>query len=262
VSNKKAYLFTFLWTMISVVLLSIIPEKKSRYLLPVLIPLALNTGFYVEYLVLKFAEIKDKRETIPVYFNFGLIASIGLIFPIGGYLFLKESLEGKWIWFILLSIGLFCVGFFMLRNLIRKKIQTVFYLTVAFIVTVICFGLPLADVFQDNPAYNGLSEMKEWQQNEHIEVYEYAYFTPELIWDYGEPIEVLMQNNELKIPSEDRFAILVGEDELTAFAKAFKDYNVEKVRRYDMNPRAEGQRTHRNRLFRDLFLVTKPKVSD
>jgi 4-amino-4-deoxy-L-arabinose transferase-like glycosyltransferase len=262
VSNKKAYLFTFLWTMISVVLLSIIPEKKSRYLLPVLIPLALNTGFYVEYLVLKFAEIKDKRETIPVYFNFGLIASIGLIFPIGGYLFLKDSLEGKWIWFILLSIGLFCVGFFMLRNLIRKKIQTVFYLTIAFIVTVICFGLPLANVFEDNPAYTGLSEMKEWQQNEQVEVYEYAYFTPELIWDYGEPIEVLTQNNELKIPSEDRFAILVGEDELPAFAKVFKDYNVEKVRRYDMNPRAEGQRTHRNRLFRDLFLVTKPKVSN
>ncbi len=262
VSNKKAYLFTFLWTMISVVLLSIIPEKKSRYLLPVLIPLALNTGFYIEYLVLKFAEIKDKRETIPVYFNFGLIASIGLIFPIGGYLFLKESLEGKWIWFILLSIVLFCIGFFMLRNLIRKKIQTVFYLTIAFIVAVICFGLPLADVFKDNTAYSGLSEIKEWQQKEKVEVYEYAFFTPELIWDYGEPIEVLTQNNELKIPSEDRFAILVGEDELPAFTKAFADYKVENVRRYDMNIRAEGHRAHRNRLFRDLFLITKTKVAN
>ena len=248
--------------MISVVLLSIIPEKKSRYLLPVLIPLALNTAFYIEYLVLKFAEIKDKRETIPVYFNFGLIASIGLIFPIGGYLFLKDSLEGKWIWFILLSIILFCIGFFMLRNLIRKKIQAVFYLTIAFIVAVICFGLPLADVFKDNTAYSGLSEMKEWQQNEQVEVYEYSGFTPELIWDYGEPIEVLTLNNELKTPSEDRFAILVAEDDIKGFTEKFEDYKVEKVRRYDMNPRAEGHRTHRNRLFRDLFLITKTKEVD
>ena len=34
VVDKKGYLFTFLWTIGSVVLLSIIPEKKSRYLLP------------------------------------------------------------------------------------------------------------------------------------------------------------------------------------------------------------------------------------
>ena len=257
VSNKKAYRFTFLWTIISVLFLSIIPEKKSRYLLPVLIPLALNTGFYIEYIILKFAEIKDKRETIPVYLNFGLIASIGLIFPIGGYLFLRESLEGKWIWFVLLSVVLCCIGFFMLRNLIRKKMQTVFYLTIVFIVAIIWLGLPLADVFKDNASYSRLSEMKEWQQNEKVEVYEYTYFTPELIWDYGKPIEVLTQNNELKIPSENRFAILVGEEELPAFIKAFAAYKVEKIRRYDMNVRAEGHRAHRTRLFRDLFLITK-----
>ena len=257
VSNKKAYRFTFLWTIISVLFLSIIPEKKSRYLLPVLIPLALNTGFYIEYIILKFAEIKDKRETIPVYLNFGLIASIGLIFPIGGYLFLRESLEGKWIWFVLLSAVLCCIGFFMLRNLIRKKMKAVFYLTIGFIVAIIWLGLPLADVFKDNASYSRLSEMKEWQQNEKVEVYEYTYFTPELIWDYGKPIEVLTQNNELKIPSENRFAILVGEEELPAFIKAFAAYKVEKIRRYDMNVRAEGHRAHRTRLFRDLFLITK-----
>jgi 4-amino-4-deoxy-L-arabinose transferase-like glycosyltransferase len=259
VSDKKAYVFTFLWTMTSVVLLSIIPEKKSRYLLPVLIPLAINTGFYIEYLILKFTELKDKRETIPVYFNFGLIACIGLIFPIGGYVFLKDSLAVKWIWFILLSVALFSIGFLMLRNLKRKKIRTVFYLTIGFIVAVICFGLPLAEVFKDNTKYKGLSEIKDWQKEEQVEVYEYSYFTPELIWDYGEPIEVLTQNDTLRIPSEERFAILVGEDELTAFMKTFEGFNVRKITRYDMNTRAEGHSAHRNRLFRDLFLVSKPE---
>ena len=50
VSNLKAYKFTLLWTVFSVVLLSVIPEKKSRYLLPVLIPLAFNCSFYIQYL--------------------------------------------------------------------------------------------------------------------------------------------------------------------------------------------------------------------
>ena len=258
VSNKKAYFFTFLWTMLSVVLLSIIPEKKPRYLLPVLIPLALNTAFYIEYLILRFSEIKDKRETIPVYFNFGLIAFIGLVFPVGGYIFLNESLDGKWIWFVLLSIVLFCLGGLMIRSLVQKKIETVFYLTIAFIIAVISFGLPLADVFKDNPNYSGLAKMKQWQQKERVEVYEYTYFTPEFIWDYGEPIEVLTQNNILKIPSENRFAILVSEQNIQDFSEAFKDFKVEKIRRYDMNMRSEAHSAHRNRLYRDLFLITKP----
>ena len=258
VSNKKAYFFTFLWTMLSVVLLSIIPEKKPRYLLPVLIPLALNTAFYIEYLILKFSEIKDKRETIPVYLNFGLIAFIGLVFPVGGYIFLNESLDGKWTWFVLLSIVLFCLGGLMISSLVQKKIETVFYLTIAFIIAVISFGLPLADVFKDNPNYSGLAKMKQWQQKERVEVYEYTYFTPEFIWDYGEPIEVLTQNNILTIPSENRFAILVSEQNIQDFSEAFKDFKVEKIRRYDMNMRSEAHSAHRNRLYRDLFLITKP----
>jgi len=111
----------------SVVLLSIIPEKKSRYLLPVIIPLAFNTAFYIEYLFRRFSEINDRRETISVYFNFGLIAAIGLLFPIAGYFYLKDDLSGNWLWFILLSFFLFGIGFFMLRNLLRKQIAGFFF---------------------------------------------------------------------------------------------------------------------------------------
>ena len=80
VSNLKAYRFSFFWTLIAVVLLSVIPEKKSRYLMPVLIPLALNIGFYINYLIRAFKNMKDKREAIPVYFSFGLIGIIGILF--------------------------------------------------------------------------------------------------------------------------------------------------------------------------------------
>jgi 4-amino-4-deoxy-L-arabinose transferase-like glycosyltransferase len=257
VSDKKAYLFTFLWTMISVVLLSIIPEKKSRYLLPVIIPLALNTGFYIEYLILKFSELKDKRETIPVYFNFSLIAFIGLVFPIAGFIFLKDSLAGNWIWFILLSVVLAGIGFFMLRNLFRRKIRPVFYLTIAFIAAVISFGLPLVDSIANNPEYKPMTELKTWQSKTHLNVYEYTFFTPELIWDYGEPIEVLTQNDQLKVPSEEQFGILVSEEETPSFIKAFENYSLKKITRYDMNPQGRDHSSHKTRLWRDLYVVRR-----
>ncbi len=170
VFNKKAYLFTFLWTMLSVILLSLIPEKKSRYLLPVLIPMALNTGFYIEYLFRRFKELKDKRETIPVFFNFGLIGFIGIAFPIGGYIFLKDGLAGNWFWFVLLSLALFTIGMFMFRNLFRRKIASVFYLTIAFIVAVLWFGLPLSKAITINPDYKPFSELHAFEEKENIKI--------------------------------------------------------------------------------------------
>lgn len=257
VSNKKAYLFTFLWTILSLVLLSIIPEKKSRYLLPVLIPLALNTGFYIEYLFLKFKDLKDKRETIPVYFNFGLIATIGLAFPIAGYIFLKDGLAGKWVWFVILSLILFSIGFLMLQNLFRRKIKPVFFLTVAFIAAVMCFGLPMVSAITVNPEYKSLSELSSWQEDNDVKVYELTYFTPELIWAYGDTIEVLQKDGEIKIPSERQFAILVSDEETERFKSTFADLSVEKITRYDMNAKGKEDRSHKLRLYRDLYLIKR-----
>jgi len=257
VFDKKAYFFCFLWTMGSLLLLSVIPEKKSRYLLPVLIPLALTIGFYIEYLVRKFSELKDKRETIPVYFNFGLIAFIGLAFPIAGYLFLKEDLTGYWLWFVILSIVLFGIGILLIRNLLRKNILHVFYLTIAFIASIICFGMPLSKALTANPEFKSMALLKDWQKETNLKVYEFGGFTPELIWAYGEPIKVLSQKGEVLIPEEEEFGVLIAEENLPHFQEKFKDFSFKKVTRYDMNPMAPGERTHRPRLWRDLYLVQR-----
>ncbi|MRT17129.1 phospholipid carrier-dependent glycosyltransferase [Vitellibacter sp. q18] len=257
VFNKKAYLFTFLWTMLSVILLSLIPEKKSRYLLPVLIPMALNTGFYVEYLFRRFKELTDKRETIPVFFNFGLIGFIGIAFPVGGYIFLKDGIAGNWLCFVLLSLALFTIGIFMFRNLFRRKIATVFYLTIAFIVAVIWFGLPLSKAITINPDYKPFSELHKFEEKEHLKIYEFSGMTPELIWDYGEKMELLNKDEQYIIPNENRFGVLVAEDNLEQFDEVYSDFKRKHIARYDMNPKGPDSRTHKTRLYRELFIVSK-----
>ncbi len=264
VFNKKAYLFTFLWTIISVILLSIIPEKKSRYLLPVLIPVALNTGFYIEYLFRKFKDLptdkagkKNKAETIPVYFNFGLIAFIGLAFPIAGFFLLKDNLSGKWIWFILLSLSLFLIGILIVQNLWKKKIKMVFYLTISFIIAIICFGMPIAKSVTSNPDYNEISKLNNWEADTGLPVYEFTYYTPELIWNYGNKLEVLAVGDEINIPFDDEFGVLVDSENIERFEKTFKKFKIEKVKSYDMNPQPAESRSHKSRLARDLYLVSK-----
>ncbi len=257
VFNKKAYLFTFLWTMLSVILLSLIPEKKARYLLPVLIPMALNTGFYIEYLFRRFKELKDKKETIPVYFNFGLIAFIGIVFPIGGYIFLKDGLAGNWVWFVLLSLVLFIIAIFMFRNLFRKNIAAVFYLTIAFIVMVIWFGLPLSAAITNNAEYKPFSELQTFAKKQHLKIYEFSDMTPELIWDYGEKMKILKVGENVTIPKENQFGVMVSENNHENFDNAFSHFKRERIARYDMNPKGTDSRTHKDRLYRDLFIVTK-----
>lgn len=47
----KTYHFLLLWTVLIIILLSIIPEKKDRYLFPVIIPLSIIIGHYLNYLI-------------------------------------------------------------------------------------------------------------------------------------------------------------------------------------------------------------------
>ncbi|HET8803908.1 MAG TPA: DUF308 domain-containing protein, partial [Aequorivita sp.] len=205
----------------------------------------------------RFKELKDKRDTFPVFFNFGLIAFIGIAFPIGGYIFLKDGLPGNWLWFVLLSIALVIIGVFMFRNLFRKKIETVFYLTIAFIVMVIWFGLPLSNAITNNPEYKPFSELQAWEKQQNLKVYEFSDMTPELIWDYGEKMQILKNGDEILIPKENQFGILVSEEKMQLFKETFPNYKIEKVARYDMNPKGKDSRTHKTRLYRDLFIVTK-----
>ena len=130
VSNLKAYRFSFFWTIIAVALLSLIPEKKSRYLMPVLIPLALNIGFYIDYLTREFKNIKHKRETIPVYFAFGLIASMGLLFGLLGFFFGPFLTGWVLIRFLLITIILLLIGIFLIKSLKSNNIKISFYLLI------------------------------------------------------------------------------------------------------------------------------------
>lgn len=254
---KKGYQFTLLWTLISVLLLSIIPEKKSRYLLPVLIPMALNTGFYIEYLFRNFKTIKDKRETIPVYFNFGIIAFIGITTPVIGYLFLEKTPTTPWIWYIVLSIVLCAIGVLIIQQLKKKEIKGVTYLTVAFIVSAICFGMPLATSTLVNKDYKSFTELKKWQDKTTISVYEFTYFTPEIIWNYGQTIPVLKKMDSIHIPATNTFGLLVGKEDITLFETTFKDYQKQKIARYDINPYPTDSKKHRTRLWRYFYIIKK-----
>ena len=207
VTHKKAYKFTFWWTISAVILLSIIPEKKARYLMPVLIPLALNTGFYIEYLIKKFSNLTSKKETIPIYFNFGLIAVIAIGLPIGLYVILNDSFNTYLLNYILTSIVSLAIGVLILNYLVKKKFKNVFYLTVLFMVALFLFGLPISKVLNKNETFNPIKTLHTIENQTNINTYAIGEITPELLWDYNGILKDIYKNEILKIPSEENFDI-------------------------------------------------------
>jgi len=258
VFNKSGYKFTLWWTLGSLVLLSIIPEKKSRYLLPVLIPLALNTAFYIEYLFRRF-DMMPKKEKLVVYFNFSIIGIVGLAFPILGFYFLKDQPGDIWPWYIFLSICLVTIGSLMFFYLKRNRIKPVFYLTIWFIVSLIFFGFPILKNLELNPDYKSVSIVNNYLEKEPMPLYEFSGFTPELIWEYGKPIDDIKEGESYKFPKNEKFLLLVQEAHMREMKQALTDYRIEKLDEINMNLEP-GK--HRERLHRNLFLILKNKDND
>lgn len=255
VSNKKAYKFTLLWTLASVFLLSVIPEKKSRYLLPVLIPMAMNTAFYIEYLFKHFRSINNKEAAV-VYFHFGIFALVGCIFPIAAYFYFESMLNDILLWYILSSICLFVIGVLMFRFLMLRKIKPVFYLSIFFLIGVVWFGLPMAKKINVNKEYNSIINVNKHLKKHNVPLYEFQNFTPEIIWEYGKPIPVLTQGGKVKIPSEDKFLLLTETHNEDSLKQVFTDFKTVKIDSVDMNPVSTK---HKRRLYRELYLIEKPE---
>lgn len=248
VSNLKAYRFSFFWTILAVILLSIIPEKKSRYLMPVLIPLAINIGFYVDYLIKEFKNLKDKKETFPVYFQFGLIGTVALLFGVVGY-FLIPNLSGIYfVRFIVAGIVLIILGVFILKHLKAKNIKIVFYLLVAFMLSVGVLVLPLAKM-QAQENYKPLSDLKS-----DIPLYTLDGVSPEGIYNYGAKIPSIKSGEGVVIPAEKQFRLLTATSKPEDIKELSLLYTIEFVETYDLN---FSTRDYKSRLVNQLYLLTR-----
>lgn len=259
VENLKVYQFTLIWTIVGVLLLSVVPEKKERYLVPVLIPIAINIGFYIRYLIQKGKDLTDKKDLYLAYLGFGIIGFIGLVFPFVGYIFLKDNLTGYWSWFIITAIILFISGIFIFFQLKKKNFGNVFKAIIVFQVSILVFGFPLVKSFFNNEDFNNINELHKIEQELKIKPYSFGELAPELILEYDGVIKNIYKNKKLNIPEDDTFGLLVDENLKVDFQKYFaKEFNIEYFTRFDNNYIINKRKKHRSiRLTRDLFILKK-----
>ncbi len=254
VSNLKAYQFVWLWTILAVILLSLIPTKKSRYLLPVLIPLAFTTAFYIEYLFKNFKQITNRWELWPVYLNYGLISLIGIMFPLGAYLFIGDSLDILNINYLLTAAGLLAAGISIGYYLILKKIKPVVYASLFFILIVITLGFPLSNALLVNPDYKSIALVKD----QSIPIYAIDDLAPELIWDLGERTTFKTIDQLKEYRGNEMLGVLTYYSTNKEALRELKDvYHIQDVITYDLNPVDRTRRSYKDRLKADLYILKR-----
>lgn len=276
VSNLKVYRFSLAWTLISVILLSCIPEKKSRYLLPVLIPLALNTGFYLDVVFNQFKQLTKWEKFVP-YFHFGLVALIAISFPFGVYFLIPETVTTAILWYVLASVFSLALGIYLIKSLLKKNWLVAFYTTILFVATLAAFALPLASAIQTNPNYQEVHLAQELPETKELPIYDLVNSAPELIWDFGKPIHTIFEDHyTINYPTENQFGLLVMpapvEDSLVQHGhkqydevlatKAilntqFKEYEIKYITTYDHNVMGKKKSGYKRRLSRDFYILTK-----
>lgn len=256
VSNFKAYKFYILWTLFSVLLLSIIPEKKSRYLLPVLIPLAMTTGFYVEYIIKNFRNRLSKMERFPIYLNFIILILIAIASPFVLYYFFGPEIWEKTIPFMLFSLFQIAIALGIIYGVVKKKAQLLFGLQFAMILNILNFGFPMAELISPHRNDPNISDLRNYKKDQNIDLYEASGILPELVFEYGKPIPLLSAENELPIGSKtDEIGILVEGEVTPELQENFKSYNIKLIESFDLNPTLPKKKN--SRLMRNLYVLTK-----
>ena len=253
VEDKKLYRFSLIWTLAAVVLLSLIPEKKERYLLPVLIPLAMNTSFYIKYLISKTKDLK-KSDIYIANFGFGLIGLIGLIIPIGIYLFFDGQITGYWVAYFFTSASLFSIGVLLFIWLKKRAYEKCFYGIILFACSIVLFGFPIAELTYDNNNYHSLNEFREMDGMQDLEIYSTALLIPrpELIYDLGEPMKRV--NKPEQLPQSKAFALFVY-DTIPQIIQ--EQYKAEFKVKFDINNVKEGKRGHKEKKTMKLYVLEK-----
>lgn len=226
VHNKKAYLFSWLWTIIALVLLSLIPEKKSRYLLPVLIPLALTTAQLLYY---QWQELKnDKLSKISMFIHYSLL-SLLCFAPLLAPLVIQGKSNVFWVWYVLIASGGIGIGIYMIRHLLSKNYFLLFFGNIFLILLFTCIGNFGFTFIFNQLSYPSVNQLSNALQDK--EVFYFEEIRPEISWETKTITKPFSVENAKISP---QFLVIVTEANKDHFLEELPDFfRVEKTETFE-----------------------------
>ena len=256
--EHKGYKLALIWTLASVFLLSLLPEKKDRYLLPVLIPSAFIVAYYLNYLLTVFKENKaDKWDKILFGVNVFLIVLVTFAIPFA--LFYLFYLPGyiSLVIFILLTIVFEFLCVLLIGAWKRKDVNKL--LIAIGLLTFTFQGLIMPHVGQfinKNPNFRDIREVRQMESVKSLNFYSIGKdgFRIELVWEIGRNVTPWDFEENAELPENKAFVVLSSQKPEDILPTEIKDrIEIEVLDYFDNN------RTGNRARFQKYLSVIRPK---
>jgi hypothetical protein len=236
------YKFPAVWVWAAVILLSLFPEKKERYLMPVLLPLAILTAFYVRYLIKAFNEsLATTIDKIIFNLNGWLMALTSFILPFALWWLIRQngispnplvSLAGALVFWTLALI--------LTRFTFQKKPFLLWTGMVIFMASVCLFGIgQLPKIIKNNKQFRPYYELRHRPELNHIPFYrngEIQFGFIEVVWASGREIKFWDPRNQPTPPKEPPIVLMSSENPLSVLGEELQQkYEIEELGLFDGN---------------------------
>ena len=240
------YNFMAIWILSSLVLLSLFPEKKERYLLPLLLPLAIITSFYVRYLIIAFKEGSYTRTDFNLFrSNVLLMSLISIAIPVAVFVLLKGDKRPDFFNLVVITILFWGLALFIISSLREKNAFRLWLGMVTMVLSVCLVIMPLANkIAITNPSFHSYQELRHRTDLKDTKFFfngEIPGKFIEVIWNSGHEIKFWDPWNNTHLPARLPILFLSHEDPTTVLpADILSNYQIEVIGHFDGNPGKSG----------------------
>lgn len=171
--TSREWLFPLIWMLASLVLLSCLPEKKPRYLLPLLIPAAYLMADQILAWTAEFANRQTVNQgSIWLYLiNSGLITiALFILPPVAWYFAVDTGYMAKWLWVLFSIVDIFCVWWCVYATFRLNPAAMVGSVTVVFLAAE-CFAFPSIAKVAGNPERHSIELIRSFAEVDSLPFY-------------------------------------------------------------------------------------------
>ncbi|WP_164885387.1 ArnT family glycosyltransferase [Geovibrio thiophilus] len=156
--GRRRAAFYLIWLVVSLILLSVIPEKKDRYLLPVIIPAALMIGEYMSLLTGKLKKTAADSIVLGIW--------SGISFSLAVFVFISAA--AAQLWFGLYNSMFFIIGesavlyavFCLSASFLRRETDKYIPLSVTVFCLAVIVAVPAAESFVPDKDFRVLEQVR------------------------------------------------------------------------------------------------------
>ena len=235
-----------LWVVIGVVLLSLFPEKKERYLLPVLLPLAILTAFYFRYLIHAFhTSSQDKADGVIFRINSLLMTIVCVAIPLAVSLFLKEPVRPGISSLVLIFILFWGLAALLIAAYLKRNPLWLWFGMAWMVLSSCLMLLPLAPKLAlTNPGYRSYLELRHRNDLKGLPFYfngEIPGKFIEVIWNSGNEVKAWNPSAKPQLPAVLPIVFLSNEEPSVVLPpEILSNHHIEVIGHFDGNQSKSG----------------------